>query len=115
MQFTAHPTGMAGEFVSSSTGFNSLRKKSLFFVIPRRAARRGISLLLRLNQREIPHFVRNDKINYFFRSLFSLMGLGSLAKGKLHRLKPVLQKRQKTNWLFTPEKCNIDWPDWMSQ
>ncbi len=34
---------------------------------PRRAARRGISLLLCLNQREIPHFVRNDKINYFFR------------------------------------------------
>jgi hypothetical protein len=34
-----------------------------------RAARRGISLFLRINQREIPHFVRNDKINYFFRSL----------------------------------------------
>jgi hypothetical protein len=28
---------------------------------PRRAARRGISLFPRLNQREIPHFVRNDK------------------------------------------------------
>jgi hypothetical protein len=24
---------------------------------------------LRLNQGEIPHFVRNDKINYFFRGL----------------------------------------------
>ena len=34
------------------------------FVLPRRAARRGISLFLRLKQREIPHFVRNDKINY---------------------------------------------------
>jgi hypothetical protein len=43
--------------------------KTQIFVIPRRAARRGISLLLRLNQREIPHFVRNDKINYFFRNL----------------------------------------------
>jgi hypothetical protein len=33
-------------------------------------ARRGISLLLRLNQREIPHFVRNDKrVGHFFRSL----------------------------------------------
>jgi hypothetical protein len=48
----------------------SLRKTQIF-VIPRRAARRGISLFLRLNQRGIPHFVRNDKINYFFRSLFS--------------------------------------------
>jgi hypothetical protein len=26
---------------------------------------------LGFKQREIPHFVRNDKINYFFRSLFS--------------------------------------------
>jgi hypothetical protein len=41
------------------------------FVIPRRAARRGISLFLRLKQREIPHFVRNDKIEDFFRGLFS--------------------------------------------
>jgi hypothetical protein len=28
-------------------------------------------LLLTLEPREIPHFVRNDKILYFFRSLFS--------------------------------------------
>ncbi len=26
---------------------------------------------LRLNQREMPHFVRNGKINYFFRSLIN--------------------------------------------
>jgi hypothetical protein len=45
--------------------------KTQIVVIPRRAARRGISLFLQLNLREIPHFVRNDKINYFFRSLFS--------------------------------------------
>ncbi len=47
------------------------RGKTRIFVIPRRVARRGISLFLHLNQREIPHFVRNDKINCFFRSLFS--------------------------------------------
>jgi hypothetical protein len=41
-------------------------------VIPRRAASRGISLLLRSDQREIPRFARNDKINCFLRSLISL-------------------------------------------
>jgi hypothetical protein len=59
----------------SSTRFTACGKTKIF-VIPRRAARRGISLFLRLNQGEIPHFVRNDKINYFFRSLFSLWGVG---------------------------------------
>jgi len=54
----------------SRAGFAACRKTQLF-VIPRRAARRGISLFVRLNRREIPHFVRNDKINYFFRSLFN--------------------------------------------
>jgi hypothetical protein len=49
------------------------------FVIPRRAARRGISLVLRLSQREIPRFSRNDKINHFFFSLSSQAGL--LAEG----------------------------------
>jgi hypothetical protein len=29
-------------------------------------------ILLTLEPREIPHFVRNDSIAYFFRSLFSL-------------------------------------------
>jgi hypothetical protein len=42
-------------------------EKASYFVIPRRAARRGISLSPHLDQREIPRFVRNDKINYFFR------------------------------------------------
>ena len=56
---------------SSRTGFSTCGKTHIF-VIPRRAARRGISLFLRFNQREIPHFVRNDKINYLFRSMVSL-------------------------------------------
>ncbi len=38
---------------------------------PRRAACRGLSLFLDFNQREIPRFARNDKINYFFRSLLN--------------------------------------------
>ncbi len=57
--------------VNSSLGFSACGKTQIF-VIPRRAARRGISLLLHLNRREIPRFARNDKLNYFFRSLFSL-------------------------------------------
>src|SRR6266851_6900752 len=36
-----------------------------FVIQSRRAARRGISLFLRLIQREIPRFARNDKMNYF--------------------------------------------------
>src|ERR1700693_6093161 len=44
--------------------------KTQIFVISRGAARRGISLFLHLNKREIPRFARNDKINHFFRSLF---------------------------------------------
>jgi hypothetical protein len=50
-------------------GFTACGKTQIF-VIPRRAARRGISLFLGLNQKGFPHFVRNEKINYFFRSLF---------------------------------------------
>ena len=66
----------AADFLSearSRTGFTGCRKTQIFF-IPRRAARRGISLFLSLNRREIPHFVRNDKINSFFRNRFSLSG-----------------------------------------
>ncbi len=74
---------------SSRTGFTGCGKTQLF-VIPRRAARRGISLFLHLNQREIPHFVRNDKINHFFRSLFSLSQFSPSSKLKTDRLKPVL-------------------------
>jgi hypothetical protein len=32
----------------------------------------SLFLFMGLNRREIPRFARNDKINYFFRSLFSL-------------------------------------------
>ena len=47
-----------GEFreAKSRTVVTTCRKAQIS-VIPRRAARRGISLFLRLNQREIPHFV----------------------------------------------------------
>src|ERR1700683_3032129 len=52
----------------------------------------SLFLFMRLNQREIPRFARNDKIDYVFRSLFSLRGFG-LARPKPHRLKPVLLGR----------------------
>ena len=60
--------------------------KTKSFVIPRRAARRGISLFLRLNQREIPHFVRNDKIKDFFHSLFRACPTRSIQDAQLNRL-----------------------------
>src|SRR6202795_1693260 len=46
--------------------------KTQNFVIPRHAACRGISLFPGFDQREIPRFAQNDKINYFFRKLFRL-------------------------------------------
>jgi hypothetical protein len=76
----------------SGTGF-TVCGKTLIFVIPRRVARRGISLFLRLNQGEIPHFVRNDKINYFFRSLFSLSGFVLRRWTTTYRVMPVLPEK----------------------
>ena len=51
-------------------------------------------LLLTLDPREIPHIVRNDKIAYYFRSLFRLRVL-SHARTKTRRLKPT---PLETNW-----------------
>ena len=59
---------------------------------PRRAACRGISLLLCLNQREIPHFVRNDKINCFFRTLVSESLFDLSGDEKSDMLNPFLLK-----------------------
>jgi hypothetical protein len=47
----------------------------------------SLFLFMELSRREIPRFARNDKINYFFRSLFSLRGC-VLAWSKTHSLKP---------------------------
>jgi hypothetical protein len=75
---------------ASTTGLTVCGKPQIF-VIARRAARPGISLCLRLNQGEIPRFVRNDKINYFFRGLFSLSGFDRARRDtKADRLKPIL-------------------------
>jgi hypothetical protein len=41
----------------------------------RGALRAEESLFLGFQSKEIPRFARNEKINYFFRSLFSLSGL----------------------------------------
>ena len=65
---------------------------------PRRDAHWGISISPRLEQSEIPHFFRHDKINYIFRGSFRLFGVfspfglwrGVLARTKPHSLKPVL-------------------------
>ena len=46
--------------------------KTQYFVIPRHAACRGISLFPGLDPREIPRFARNDKINYVFRCQMSV-------------------------------------------
>jgi hypothetical protein len=62
--------------------------EKLTFLSFRGALRAEESLFfLCLNQREIPRFARNDKITYFFRSLFRLWGL-VLAWTNPHRLKP---------------------------
>jgi hypothetical protein len=39
----------------------------------------SLFIFLNLIQREILRFAQNDKINYFFRSLFSLWRLGHFA------------------------------------
>jgi len=56
--------------IENMRGFSGCGKSPLV-VIPRRAFRRGISLLLDLDRREIPSFARNDSTNDFFRSHFS--------------------------------------------
>ena len=55
-------------------------------VIPGHPACRGISLSRGLNRREIPRFARNDKINHFFRSLFS-RGTGNRAQNEPRNIK----------------------------
>ena len=78
---------------TARTGFTACGKTQLF-VIPRRAARRGISPFPGFYQREIPQSprrLRNDKTDHFFRkphwlSAFSLR----CAKSKPDRLKPIL-------------------------
>jgi hypothetical protein len=51
-------------------GFTSCGKTQILSFRGTRRAEESL-ILLTLERREIPHFVRNDKIAYFFRSLFS--------------------------------------------
>jgi hypothetical protein len=53
-------------------------------------------ILLDLKPGEIPRFARNDKIIYFFRSLFSLSGFGLPLCRASGRLKPTLLKPSPT-------------------
>src|SRR5258708_25862227 len=83
---------MDADFVAQT----SHAAEKLKFLSFRGALRAEESLiLLTLEPREIPRFSRNDKINYFFRSLFSLWVLG-LARTNSHRLKPALQSSRKS-------------------
>jgi hypothetical protein len=66
----------------------SLRKKCPPFCHSERSEE-SLLLFSGLDRREIPRFARNDKINYFFRSLFSKRDL-NLFERKSRKLKPVL-------------------------
>jgi hypothetical protein len=55
---------------------------------PRHAACRGISLLLGVKRREIPHFVRNDNQWHFFRIVFGRRWTGLSVASRARRLKP---------------------------
>src|ERR1700674_123338 len=81
---------IAGEF--SSTDFslwglvltrtttrrlNRLRKKGPTPFCHSERSEESLFLFMELNRREILRFAQNDKINYFFRSLFSLRGFAS--------------------------------------
>jgi hypothetical protein len=48
----------------------------------------GNRLFLRLNQREIPHFVLKDKTDYSFRGLLSLLVLLAVAAKVLRPTPP---------------------------
>jgi hypothetical protein len=47
-------------------------EKRTISVIPSEARNLSFFIFLQLNRREIPRFARNDRLKYFFRSLFSL-------------------------------------------
>jgi hypothetical protein len=53
-----------------------------------RVCPRDLLFFLAIAKKQIPRCTRDDKIDYFFRSLFSVRGLG-LARTDFHRLKPV--------------------------
>src|ERR1700686_4085415 len=54
----------------------------------------SLFLFMGLNRREIPRFARNDKINYFFRSLFSRWPVRNcVAAQTLKRVLPETRRR----------------------
>jgi hypothetical protein len=62
-----------------------MRKKTPIFCHSERSEE-SLFLFVRVHRREIPRSARNDKINYFSRSLFTLWVL-VLARTNPHRLK----------------------------
>src|ERR1700674_5092227 len=63
--------GSAGE---KPHRLNRLRKKAPTPFCHSERSEESLFLFMELNRREILRFAQNDKINYFFRSLFSLWG-----------------------------------------
>src|ERR1700674_3115482 len=59
---------------------NRLRKKGPTPFCHSERSEESLFLFMELNRREILRFAQNDKINYFFRSLFSLSVLNSAVK-----------------------------------
>src|ERR1700674_6078686 len=72
---------------------NRLRKKGPTPFCHSERSEESLFLFMELNRRESLLFAQNDKINYFFRSLFSLWGFVH-AWTKPHRLKPALLTAQ---------------------
>src|SRR5216683_40480 len=74
-----------GEFVAQAS---QGAEKGAHTVCHSERSEESLFLFMGLNRREIPRLARNDKINYFFCSLFRLRGV-DLARTKTHRLKPL--------------------------
>src|SRR6202521_5348276 len=79
--------GSAGE---KPHRLNRLRKKAPTPFCHSERSEESLFLFMELNRREILRFAQNDKINYFFRSLFSLPVFVCTSKFKTDRLKPAL-------------------------
>src|SRR6202521_101198 len=69
---------------------NRLRKKGPTPFCHSERSEESLFLFMELNRREILRFAQNDKINYFFRRLFSLPVFVCTSKFKTDRLKPAL-------------------------
>jgi hypothetical protein len=86
---SASPAGAHGAAQTRGSTMEKQRTANTLLTVclTERDNRKSLFLFMESNRREIPRFARNDKINYFFRSLFSLWVL-VLARTNPRRLKP---------------------------